>query len=208
MNIIADEGYYFGLGAFETIAVENGRPQLLKEHYNRLQKAMDFFKIETESGKIQKMAEEALAKEEMQTGRKVLKIAVSKENIVVTTRENTYTDEHYRIGFITDLSKIRRNETSPMTYHKTFNYGDCILEKRAAKKRNIDEPLFLNTRGELAEGATSNIFLVKNNKIYTPPVSCGMLPGIMREYICSHFDVEEKIIFSEEIREFDEMFFE
>ena len=39
----ADEGYYFGLGAFETIAVEEGKPVFLEEHYQRLLQALQFF---------------------------------------------------------------------------------------------------------------------------------------------------------------------
>lgn len=40
-----DEGYYFGLGAFETIAVEEGRTILLEKHLNRLQKAAEFLNL-------------------------------------------------------------------------------------------------------------------------------------------------------------------
>lgn len=50
----ADEGYFFGIGAFETIAVEEGKPILLKEHYARLIRAMEFFKIEHSVEEIKK----------------------------------------------------------------------------------------------------------------------------------------------------------
>ena len=139
----------------------------------------------------------------MKIGRKVLKITVSQKNIVVSTRENTYREEDYRQGFTAAYAKIRRNETSPLTYHKTLNYGDCILEKRRAKAQGIQEPVFLNTRGEIAEGAVSNVFFVKDGQIMA---SCGMLPGILRQYLYQNYEIHERIILPGQVPEFQEMF--
>lgn len=202
----ADEGYYFGIGAFETIAVEEGVPVLFGEHLRRLRRAMEFFQIKTPMEEIEGQARQALNTPEMKKGRRVLKIAVSPENILVTSRENTYQKEDYIRGFRADFSPVRRNESSPLTYHKTLNYGDCLLEKRAAKSRGIDEPVFLNMKGEIAEGACTNVFFVKRGRLITPEVSCGLLPGILREYICGSAEVEERSIRPEEIPECEEMF--
>lgn len=203
---IPDEGYYFGLGAFETIAVENGFPQFLPQHYKRLLLALKFLNLNIDFSKIEEKVNMNLAQKEMQEGRKVLKITVSEENIFVTTRTNTYQKEDYEKGFATAISNVRRNETSPFTYHKTLNYGDCIMEKRRAKEMGIQEPIFLNTRGEIAEGATTNVFFVKDEQIVAPPLSCGMLPGIIREYLYDAYTIKEQIILPEDIGEFDEMF--
>lgn len=201
-----DEGYFFGIGAFETVAVEDGKPILMDAHYARLCRAMEFLKITHSIEEVKEKTEEILRKPEMQSGRKVLKITVSEKNITVSSRENTYTSEVYEKGFTTAYSQVRRNETSSFTYHKTLNYGDCLFEKRLAKAKGIDEPVFLNTRGEIAEGATTNVFFVKNGELFTPSVSSGLLPGILREYICSRYLVNEFVIRPEEIIEFDEMF--
>ena len=203
---IPDEGYYFGLGAFETIAVENGFPQFLPQHYKRLLSALKFLNLSVDFSEIEKKVNVTLSQKEMQKGRKVLKITVSEENIFVTTRLNTYQKEDYEKGFATAISNVRRNETSPFTYHKTLNYGDCIMEKRHAKEMGIQEPVFLNTKGEIAEGATTNIFFIKDNQIIAPPLSCGMLPGIIREYLYSTYPIKEQIILPEDMGEFDEMF--
>lgn len=106
----------------------------------------------------------------------MLKIVASSENILFLTRENHYGPADYEKGFRLAYSKVRRNETSPLTYRKSLNYGDCILEKRAVRGTEIQEPIFLNTRGEIAEGATSNIFFVKDGILYTPEVDSGLLP--------------------------------
>lgn len=202
----ADEGYFFGIGAFETVAVENGQAVLLENHFARLERAMRFLELTPPMEEIRRKAEEALAKPEMHTGRKVLKITVSGENIVVGTRENNYCAHDYERGFCADYSRVRRNETSEFTYHKTLNYGDCLFEKRRAKAAGIDEPVFLNMRGELCEGATTNLFFVKDGEIFTPPVESGLLPGIMREYVMRHYPVTERIIVPHDVQEFEEMF--
>ncbi len=201
-----DEGYFFGIGAFETVAVEEGKPVLLTEHYARLFRAMDFFHIRISADELKEKVADALAEPDMKTGRRVLKITVSQKNLLVTTRKNTYCEQDYQRGFITDFSTVRRNETSPFTYHKTLNYGDCLMEKRLARSRNIDEPVFLNTKGTIAEGASTNVFFVKNSRLFTPPVSCGLLPGIMRSYICENNDVQETELYPEDIAQFEEMF--
>ena len=70
----------------------------------------------------------------------------------------------------------------------------------------MDEFIFLNTKGEITEGSTTNIFFVKNNKIYTPCTKSGLLNGIMRDYIIENYEVVEKIIVPKDLSEFDEVF--
>lgn len=89
---------------------------------------------------------------------------------------------------------------------KTLNYADNILEKRLAKQRGYDEPIFLNTKGELSEGATTNLFFVSGKKLFTPALSCGLLDGILRQYLLKNYQVEECIIKPEQVSDFDEMF--
>lgn len=204
--LIPDEGYYFGIGAFETIAVEAGTPVFLEQHYERLNRALKFFELDIPMREIERKAEQCLKEPGMCEGRKVLKITVSPGNLLVASRENTYREEDYERGFCVDFSRVRRNETSPFTYHKTLNYGDCLLEKRRAKAAGIDEPVFLNMKRIISEGASTNVFFVKAGQVITPEVSCGLLPGILRGYICRVCEAEEREILPEEVRECEEMF--
>ena len=203
---VPDEGYFFGIGAFETIAVEEGRPVWLERHYERLMRALDFLGISQPLTAIKEDVERVLQNTKMQTGRKVLKVTVSTQNILVSVRDNTYSAADYRRGFQTVACKVRRNETSPLTYHKTLNYGDCLMEKRRAKAEGVDESVFLNTKGMICEGATTNVFFVKNGRLITPPVESGILPGIVREYICNRCEVEQREIIPEEAVQCEEMF--
>lgn len=202
MQVILDEGFQFGLGAFETVAVIKKRPVFLKEHLERLQRAEEFLGIRQQTEEREVYA--YLKAHPIEYG--ALKIAVSGENKLLLPRENHYTEEAWRKGFLVDFSEVRRNETSPFTYHKTMNYGDCILEKRRAAAAGLDERIFLNGRGEISEGTISNIFFVRAGRLFTPEVSCGLLPGIMRSYILEHYEVTETRIRPEELGAFEECF--
>lgn len=202
MRINLDDGYQFGIGLFETIAVEEGNPLLLEEHLKRLRTSMEFLGLRQNLAKEEIAA--YLAAHPMAHG--VLKIMVSQENVIFTSRQNPYAKEQYQKGFSMDYSRVLRNETSPLVYHKTMNYGDCILEKRKAAASGLDELLFLNTKGEICEGTSTNVFFVKKECICTPKLSCGMLPGIMRGFVCSQRQVEEKIIYPSDVKEYGECF--
>lgn len=209
MNIKLDEGFLFGMGIFETIAVEDGRPLFLSRHLNRMNNAADFFKLGScaERGITDEKILGYLSEQEASVKKHgVLKIVMSAENNFFQVRQNPYTEEDYIKGFVTDISKVRRNETSPLVYRKTLNYGDCIMEKRAAAAAGINERIFANTKGQISEGTVSNIFFVRKNIIYTPKLSCGLLPGIVREYVMGRFDVEETIIYPDELMYYDECF--
>lgn len=203
MNLTFDDGYQFGLGAFETIALVNGKPIWLEAHEARLRRTLDWLGIALpDDWKSQLQA----YLEQNGTGMGVVKILASANNLSFTSRPNPYDTLPSRLGFVLALTDIRRNESSPFVYHKTFNYGDSILAKRQATTNGIDEPIFCNSRDELAEGAVSNLFFIKKGQLYTPPVEAGLLPGIIRAYLCHRYDVIEKTITPDEINSFDECF--
>ena len=176
-----DEGYFFGLGFFETIAVEKGQPLLLDWHLERLVDSCRLLGITfpCSAENVEKILSEKDCPE-----KGVLKIVASSENILFLTRENHY---------------------------GPADYGDCILEKRAVRGTEIQEPIFLNTRGEIAEGATSNIFFVKDGILYTPEVDSGLLPGILRRWVLENAEKEgkpvvERRILPEDVKDFEECF--
>ena len=209
MDIKLDEGFLFGLGAFETIAVENGKPLFLEQHLNRIEKAADFLGLGScrQRGLTEEKIEEYLDMYDISLKKhEALKVILSAENMFFQMRNNPYVEESYTQGLRAEISKVRRNETSPLVYHKTLNYGDCILEKRAAMAAGIHEMIFINTKGQISEGTVSNIFFVRKNTVYTPQLSCGLLPGILRSYIMERFPVTETIIYPDELVYYDECF--
>ena len=63
---------------------------------------------------------------------------------------------------------------------KRLGYLDQVAAQAEARAAGADEALFLDTAGHLAEGAASNAFLAVGGARWTPPLSCGVLPGITR----------------------------
>lgn len=209
----ADDGFYFGLGVFETIHVKNGKPLLMNYHKERLLSGLDVLGIKppfSEWSEVLCLAKQVMqdftSKQENAAPDYVLKICATSSNLKITARANTYTEAQYQKGFSLKTSPILRNETSVFTGLKSLNYGDNILEKRRAHNEGFDEPVFFNTRGELAEGATTNLFLLRDGALFTPHLSCGLLPGTMRRYIMSRYPVTECFIKKEDIKNFDEIF--
>lgn len=202
MEIILDEGYQFGLGVFETIAVEHGRPILLSWHLERMNRSLAALGIERSvtASEIQRYLEG------LEADHHGLKIMISSQNTLFTLRRNHYQPKQYERGFRLAFSRVYRNETSPLVCHKTLNYGDCILEKRRAASLCADELIFKNSRGELCEGTVSNLFFVKGGQIFTPPIGCGLLPGILRRFVLEHFSVKEMILHEKDVMQMDECF--
>lgn len=210
MQITLDEGYQFGLGVFETVALECGRPVFLDWHLERLGVSLKELGISRSitEGEVQDYLTSIKEGEGAQAflDHGALKIMVSEKNSLFTMRENPYTPEKRRRGFRLVYSSVYRNETSPLVRHKTMNYGDCIMEKRRAASLGADELIFRNSRGEICEGTTTNIFFVREGRLYTPPVFCGLLPGILRRFILERFPVTECVIREEDVSKMEECF--
>jgi len=205
MLIELDEGYSFGLGLFETILLYNGKPVFLDEHLARINKSI--IDLELNIDKLEKdEVFQYLNNNKNTLEYEVLKIVLSEKNRLFLKREYIYTEKDYQRAFSLNISEVIRNESSIFTFHKTLNYGDNILEKRKSKKLGYDEPIFLNSKNQITEGATSNIFAAVEDKIYTPKLSCGLLNGIVRQYIVSNYDVIEKEIDIEFLNNADEIF--
>lgn len=191
-NLVLDSGFYFGKGLFETILVKNERPIFCKEHLERLNNGLRKLNINKH------ISEEEVLGKCKNMDNIALKVMVSEKNTIFTTREVPYEESHYENGFSLDLSKIKRNESSPMVYLKSFNYMDNIIENERCKKEGFNEVIFLNTRDEIAEGSVSNVFFIMENEIVTPKVECGILSGIVRNMLIdklgSKYNIVEKTI--------------
>jgi branched-chain amino acid aminotransferase len=73
-----------------------------------------------------------------------------------------------------------RNERSPVAGLKTTSYAENVVALAHAKERGAIEAMFANTRGELCEGTGSNVFVVRDGVVWTPPLESGCLAGVTR----------------------------
>ncbi len=65
---------------------------------------------------------------------------------------------------------------------KIGNYLVAVLAMREAKKHGANEALIVDREGLVAEGASSNVFLVRNGTLITPPLDAGILAGVTRRF--------------------------
>ena len=198
---IIDSGLFFGRGVFETILV-NANAIFLKEHIDRLNKSI----LALNLGEEISYEEVYNFIKNNDIKNKALKITVTEKNIIYTLREIKYKNEDYENGFNIRFSEVLRNSTSRIVNFKTLNYLENIIEYEVCQKEGFNETIFLNEKGFVAEGCTTNVFIIKDNKIFTPKISCGLLPGIIRGWVISNFEVVEKEITKEELLNSDEIF--
>lgn len=103
------------------------------------------------------------------------------------------------------ISKVRRNSTSRLCYIKSTCYIENLIEKEEAKKSGFDDVIFLNENENVTETSSANIFIIWDQKIFTPKIEDGLLGGIKRTEIINNFDVVEKSITLEELQRADEV---
>jgi para-aminobenzoate synthetase/4-amino-4-deoxychorismate lyase len=91
-----------------------------------------------------------------------------------------------------------------MLFHKTTNRPLYAEAFKDAADAGFDDVLFLNQRGEVTEGAISNIFIEKGGRRLTPPVECGLLAGVYRRHLLETLaSAEERVLYPEDLRQAD-----
>lgn len=188
---ITDRGFLYGYSLFETMPVKNGQPVLLSLHLERMDRSARELDIGLPGGPaaLAALCREAASRSGVIDG--VLRLTVTAGSgmgedgcTIISVREALpYRKCQYEKGISVMTLQIPRNEKSPLVRHKTANYLENLLGRQEARRRGHDEGIFLNTGGRVAEGTASNIFMVRNGELLTPPVDAGLLPGIVRRLV-------------------------
>ena len=211
-----EDGLLYGYGVFETILLENKKLIYLEEHYNRLIKAVKRLKINMDLNfeKLSLYLNLYIQKNSLENS--VLRVTVLKNSdsfdILVTHRENKYKSSKYREGFKMEISEFKRNPNSIISGIKSVNYLENIYALREAKNIGSDEVLFLDCKNYISEGATSNIFFIKDGMIHTPTKECGLLKGIIREKLIEiidknkHLELKQGFFSLKKLLDADEVF--
>ena len=93
------------------------------------------------------------------------------------------------------IAAHRTESADRFLFHKTTRRELYNRAYTAARSANLTDILFLNTRGEVTEGAVHNIFIESSGRWYTPPLDCGVLPGVYRRHLLSgRPEIKEKIL--------------
>jgi len=198
---VYDHGLLYGDGVFEGIRAYNGIVFKLKEHIDRLYQSAHTIMLEIP------LTKEKLIADVIRT----LRINVFKNayiRLIVTRGVGDLGldprkcqrptiiiiaepairlvggEEAKEKGITTIISWVKRDPVDATTHEvKSLNYLNSILAKLEANIAGVDEAIMLSSQGFVSEGVGENIFEVKEGKIFTPPISAGILPGLTRKKI-------------------------
>jgi len=213
---IFDHGFPVGDGAFETLKVINGQPVAVTRHIKRLIYSLNTIGIELNSEDILKKAinEVILANKALgdvmrmrityTSGVGPLGSDRTKDNftLVVAVSPEAIWPETAIVVTVADP----RNDKSMLAGAKTTSYAQNAGLLSVARKQGAHEAIMPNTKGDLCEGTGSNIFVVKDGQVLTPPLSGGCLGGITRALVMKWFDVKEVDLPMSALRDVDEAF--
>jgi branched-subunit amino acid aminotransferase/4-amino-4-deoxychorismate lyase len=193
MGLIFDQdwGVLYGCGLYETMRVYSRTAFLLEEHIDRLLGSAVALGFATVPSREELLARIETVCDASSLPEAVVRLTVTFGNpeagivpaVFASEREIPYAREDFAAGVPVAIASAPRNEQSLLVRHKTVNYMENLLYWRQGMKRGFRETLFFNTRGRLAEGSRSNVFVVKNGEVMTPATDCGILAGITRRVV-------------------------
>lgn len=219
---VTDSGFLYGAGLFETMRSRNGVVFALRDHLDRLFFSADRLSINIsyDRGYITDAVYEVLRANELTDARLRLTLTNGpmtesdqrKPTLLITgTKLRPYPLEYYRNGVLVVLCPYRQNTSEPTYGHKTTSYFSRMIALNLAHQKRAAEALWFTTDNRLAEGCVSNVFLVKNSVLYTPPIVTPILAGVARKTIFQiamrdSIEFVEKDLFIDDLLGADEIF--
>ena len=196
---VFDNGFTFGDSVYETLRTYGARPFHPDRHLGRLRGSAGRIGIEiplTDEALARRL-DEVLAR--AANAESYIRLLVSRgvgdvsyrfdrvkgPTVVMAVKPfEPLPESHYTEGIPVAIVSIRRNHPEALDPAiKSCNLLNNILAVREAQARGAFEALMLNERGEVDEGASSNVFMVRRGVVLTPPLDAGILPGITRDVI-------------------------
>lgn len=201
-----DRGFTLGHGLFETILLKRSTYPALDYHWKRLVVSAPLLGINLPFSRqeLESMLDELIIKNNVkdklagarvtithgESERGILPSKTPYPNFLINTFEFVRNNNPYSALIV----NTRKNEHSITAKIKSISYVDNILAKQEAMTQGYDEAILLNSASNIADGSISNIFMVKDNQIITPPISDGALPGVIRAILLEKFNQDFSII--------------
>jgi len=194
---VYDHGLLYGDGIFEGIRAYGGSVFKLKEHIDRLFRSAHAIKLTIPLTKQEMIdtVRETLRRNDLRDA--YIRLLVTrgfgdigvdprkcpKASIIIITQPPppAFGAEAQEKGISAVITWIRRDRVDATSHEvKSLNYLNSMLAKLEAFDAGADEAILLDTRGFVSEAPTSNLFIVKNDEVATPPPTAGILCGITR----------------------------
>jgi branched-chain amino acid aminotransferase len=210
-----DHGITVGDGVFETLEVTDGRPFAMRRHLARLRRSAAGLGLEVpvDDARLCDAAAQVVTANRMTHAR--LRITVTggvaplgsdrggaRPTVIVAVAPLPAWPPTCSVATV----PWRRNEHGAVAGLKTTSYAENVVALAEAHRRGADEAIFANTAGELCEGTGSNVFLGREQRLWTPPLSSGCLAGITRELVLELVPVVEAPLPLDALAEADEAF--
>jgi branched-chain amino acid aminotransferase len=229
---VFDHGFLYGEGVYETLRTYNRKPFLIDRHLRRLRRSAEMIALAvplTDGEVADRIAEtvEHASRTAPHDTEWYIRILLTRGVGELTydpaatpapslvTIVKPHVDpaaDLYADGVRVIISSIVRNHpqtVNPMI--KSNNLLNCALAMQEGYRLGAYEVMMRNYKGELAECALSNFFIVKGGAALTPPLSAGLLPGITREFMwevgqAAGIPVSEAMIHDDDVYGADEVF--
>jgi branched-chain amino acid aminotransferase len=194
-----DEALLRGSAAFETLRVYGGRPFLLPEHVTRLRNSIEALALPP-------LDEPELADlvDRLIDGDGVLRLFRTSHDLVVTFDAVPGGLEEERVHGLT-LRSVELGAPTILAGVKATSYADAFAARRAAARIGADDVVFL-AGGIVLEAATANVWWRTVDRLFTPALDAGVLPGVTRQFLLGIEPVEETIADVSELAQADEAF--
>jgi branched-subunit amino acid aminotransferase/4-amino-4-deoxychorismate lyase len=212
-----DRGLLHGLGVFETMLAVDGVIQYGEKHLRRLKGAIARMGLcDVSAYDFLQIGRALCEKNHCARGRARLRLTV-------TAGEGALSEKGPGAGATVWMTAAplaatastatvvtlpwTRNERSALAGMKTSSYAENVLGLQWARAQGADEGFFFNTREELCEACTANVFVRLDGVWHTPPLESGCLPGVMREVILERdASIRESVITRDQVARAEEMF--
>lgn len=191
-----NRAFRFGDGVFESIRILNGLPYNLQFHIERMLEganilsldipnhfSADYFKGQIKS-LIQKNCIQAGGKARISLFRDGEGTYFSESNKSIFFIEASHLPNNYftlnENGLMVDIYSEMNKSVNIWSKYKSINSLLPIMAANFAEKNKLQECFILNEKGKIIESISSNVFIVSNGVLYTPPLEDGCIGGIMR----------------------------
>ncbi len=227
---VENRSFRYGDSLFETIFYSNGKIHFFDKHFNRILSGLKELKYNNPNKsffnfiKLEKEIFRLIAGNHYYNGVRIRITIFRKEGGFYTPENNDFNylietkplpNKQYSLnerGLTLKLFKDIYKPINRFSHYKTGNSLLFVLAGRYKINNNADDCIILNEKGNVCETISSNIFIVKNKNIITPPINEGCVNGIMRSVIIEiskkegYIIEESKAVIIETLLTADEVF--
>ncbi|HBO84249.1 MAG TPA: branched-chain amino acid aminotransferase [Deltaproteobacteria bacterium] len=204
---VFDRGLLYGDGLFETMRSYRGKVFALDEHLQRMSRSAEFIRMHfsNNTARWHRIINKLLIYNKLDDKDSYIRITITRgvdysrltpsgHNLrpteIVVVKPIPQRIKKNQVSGIKAVTLTFFKSSSVLSNIKSLNFLDNVIGAMMAKDMDTQEAIFISPEGTVLEGTVSNIFIIKNGRVKTPPLSSKILPGITRQTV---IDIANKI---------------